>query len=136
MSTPSNGLAPKLLYVGDPVVVSSRTTSIVTIRSIQSANTPAKFINMNDLEADNLQYSVQELVMIEKDDEYFWNGEYNGDEFTVFLLSQIYILKLPVKNIRLMLLISNLCLTLVFIFNNNHLIPLFRVAAGEVVTVH
>ena len=36
----------------------------------------------------------------------------------VFLFSQIYILKLPVKNIHLMLLMSNLYLTLVFIFNN------------------
>ena len=82
-TTPSSSEAPpKLLHIGDPVVVTGR-NKLANIVAIKSANKPVKFINMNLLEADNLQFVVKQLALLEKEDKYFWTGEFVGTELCV-----------------------------------------------------
>ena len=38
---------------------------------------------MSLLESHNLQLQLQKLVLVEKEDKYFWSGEFEGDVFTV-----------------------------------------------------
>ena len=84
MSSLTSSEAPsKLLHVGDPVVVTKSGISLANITCIKSANKAVKFIDMNLLESENLQFTLMQLVLVEKEGKYFWTGEFEGDAFIV-----------------------------------------------------
>ena len=56
---------------------------LANIKGIKSANKAIKYIDMSLLESHNLQLQLQKLVLVEKEDKYFWSGEFEGDVFTV-----------------------------------------------------
>ena len=83
-STSSNEAPAKLLHLGDPVVASKDDRNIIAnIKSIKSANKSVKFIDMALLEAGNLKFELLELVLEDKEEKFYWTGDYSGDMFTL-----------------------------------------------------